>query len=101
VRSAARSELFSHLRSLGPVGIRSTRAGEAVSAVVESVEALDPYFARYLPQRAIAAVVPLAILVLVFPFDWISGLILTATAFFVPVSMILIGKGSEELSGEN
>jgi ATP-binding cassette subfamily C protein CydD len=62
------------------------------------VEALDPYLARYLPQMALVALVPLAILVAVFPLDWISGLILMVTAPIIPVFMVLVGYRAEAIN---
>jgi len=63
---------------------------------VDAVEALDGYFSRYLPQRAIASLLPFTILAVVFPLDWISGLVLILTAVFLPVSMIVIGDQAHE-----
>ena len=45
-----------------------------------------------------AAFVPVAVLVAVFPQDWVSGLILSITAPIVPLFMIIVGKGAESLS---
>jgi ATP-binding cassette subfamily C protein CydD len=63
---------------------------------VDAVEALDAYVSRYLPQRAIASLLPFTILAVVFPLDWISGLVLVLTAVFLPLSMIVIGDQAHE-----
>jgi ATP-binding cassette subfamily C protein CydD len=98
IQSKVRARLFGHLRHLGPTAVVELRAGEVTSAALEGVQSLEAYFARYLPQRAVSALVPLAVLAAIIPFDWIGGLILGATAFFVPVTMMLIGRGAEELN---
>lgn len=98
VQARIRRRLFEHLASLGPVAVQREQSGEVAAAAVEGTEALEPYFSRYLPQRAVSVLVPLAVLAAIVPFDWIGGLILGATAFFVPVTMILIGRGAEELN---
>jgi thiol reductant ABC exporter, CydD subunit len=72
--------------------------GEAVSAVVEGVDALEPYVTRYLAHLGILAAVPLVILAVVLPRDWISGLVLACTAPAIPIFMILIGNGAARLS---
>jgi ATP-binding cassette subfamily C protein CydD len=63
------------------------RSGELTNAVVEGIEALDADFSQYLPQLALAALVPLTVLVFVFPLDAISGLVLLLTVPLIPVFM--------------
>ena len=64
--------------------------------VVEGVESLEGYYAGYLPQRAIATLLPFTVLAAVFPLDWVSGLVLVLTAVFLPLSMIVIGEEAHE-----
>ncbi len=94
VKRALRAELAAHLRDLGPVPLSAMHAGEIANTVVDGVEALEPYYAKYLPQRAIATLLPFTILAVVFPLDWLSGLVLVLTAVFLPLSMIVIGEES-------
>jgi len=89
-----RRRLVAHLRDVGPVALSGIRSGEVVTVAVDAVEALDGYFSRYLPQRALSILLPFTVLAAVFPLDWISGLVLLATAAFLPVTMILIGEES-------
>ncbi|MGA2977875.1 MAG: thiol reductant ABC exporter subunit CydD [Spirochaetia bacterium] len=96
VKQTLRSACVAHLRRIGPVALAGLRAGELAHAAVDAVEALDAYYSRYLPQRAIASLLPFTILAAVFPLDWISGLVLLLTAVFLPLSMIVIGDESHE-----
>lgn len=98
IKHALRQRLLAHLLALGPVYTGGERTGELVNVMVEGIEALDAYFARYLPQLALAALVPLAVLGFVFPLDLISALILLFTAPLIPLFMFLIGKWAESLS---
>jgi ATP-binding cassette, subfamily C, bacterial CydCD len=98
VKRELRGELLEHLRALGPEYGRGEQTGELVNTVVEGVEALDVYFREYLPQLILAALVPLTILVFVFPIDWISGVILLVTAPLIPFFMMLIGSLAEALT---
>lgn len=98
IKHALRRRLLNHLFALGPVYAVGERSGELVNVLVEGVEALEAYFARYLPQLALAALVPLLVLGFVFPLDLISGLILLFTAPLIPLFMFLIGKWAEVLS---
>ncbi len=98
VKEDVRSRLVRHLQALGPAYAQSRHSGELAIAAVEAIEALEPYYARYLPQMALVALVPLSILVFVFPRDWISGLVLFLTAPLIPLFMVLIGGGAERLN---
>lgn len=93
-----RMRLTSHLLDLGPAYVRGERSGELTNTVVEGIEALDAYYRQYLPQLAIAALVPLAVLFFVFPLDWISGLVLLLTAPLIPLFMVLIGNMADGLT---
>lgn len=98
VKDELRQRLAAHLVALGPAYSREERSGELTNTLVEGVEALDAYFRQYLPQLALAALVPLAVLAFVFPLDWVSGLVLLLTAPLIPLFMILIGSAAEALT---
>ncbi len=98
VKTDLRERLFDHLLALGPAYIRGERTGELTNTVVEGIEALEAYFSQYLPQLVLAALVPLTILVFVFPLDLLSGLVLLVTAPLIPLFMILIGKAADALT---
>ena len=46
-----------------PAALDGAESGEVAAAAVQGVDALEAYFARYLPQLVLACVVPLAVLV--------------------------------------
>lgn len=98
IKEALRRELLQHLFALGPLYVRGERTGELVNLMVEGIEALEDYFSRYIPQLVLAAIIPLMILVVVFPLDITSGIILLFTAPLIPVFMILIGKWADHLT---
>lgn len=98
VKKELRQKLYKHVVMLGPAYLTNERTGELTHTVVEGVEALDAYFREYLPQVVVAALVPLTIVILVFPIDWISGMILLVTAPLIPFFMVLIGNVSEGLT---
>jgi ATP-binding cassette subfamily C protein CydD len=96
VKKDLRTRCVRRMEALGPLALTGMRAGEIAHVTVDAVEALDGYFSKYLPQRAIASLLPFTILAVVFPLDWISGLVLILTAAFLPVSMIVIGDQAHE-----
>jgi ATP-binding cassette subfamily C protein CydCD len=95
IKSELRERLFSHILNLGPAYTRGQRTGELTTAAVEGIEALDAYYSQYLPQLVITALVPISILIVVFPIDLLSGIVMLITAPLIPFFMIMIGKGAE------
>ena len=98
VKTDLRDRLTTHLFALGPAYTQGQRSGELVNTIVEGVEALDAYFSQYLPQLALAGLVPLIILAVVFPLDLTSGLVLLLTAPLIPIFMVLIGHLADRLT---
>ncbi|MEZ5453704.1 MAG: thiol reductant ABC exporter subunit CydD [Thiothrix sp.] len=96
VRLAIREQLYRHVQQLGPAWLSGERSGDLINSLSDGVEALEAYYARYIPAMSLIAPVPLAILAFVFGSDWLSGLIMLVTAPLIPVFMILIGKGTEK-----
>lgn len=90
-----RSDLYRQLQSLGPAGTVGEEAAPLVETVVTAVESTDGYVARFLPQAILAAIIPLAMLLFVLGVDWRPALVLLFSAPFIPLLMVLIGKGSE------
>jgi thiol reductant ABC exporter CydD subunit len=64
---------------------------ELATLVTRGVEALDGYFARFLPQLVLAVVVPVVVLVQIAVVDWVSGLLIAVTLPLIPVFMVLVG----------
>lgn len=95
IKSDLRERLFNHILTLGPAYTRGQRTGELTTAAVEGIEALDAYYSQYVPQLVITALIPISILIVVFPIDLLSGIVMLITAPLIPFFMILIGKGAE------
>jgi ATP-binding cassette subfamily C protein CydCD len=95
IKTDLRERLFDHILKLGPAYTRGQRTGELTTAAVEGIEALDAYYSQYLPQLVITTLVPLSILIFVFPIDLLTAIILLVTAPLIPFFMIMIGKGAE------
>ncbi|MCB0117838.1 MAG: thiol reductant ABC exporter subunit CydD [Anaerolineales bacterium] len=95
IKTDLRERLFAHILKLGPAYSRGQRTGELTTAAVEGIEALDAYFSQYLPQLVITALVPISILIFVFPIDLLTGFVFLITAPLIPFFMIIIGKGAE------
>ncbi len=101
IRRSLRGLLLNHINRLGPAYTGDQRSGELSSILLEQVEALDGFFARYLPQMALAAMLPLVILAFIFPVNWAAGLIFLITAPLVPLFMALVGTRAAEANRRN
>ena len=95
IKTDLRDRLFNHILNLGPAYTRGQRTGELTAAAVEGIEALDAYYSQYLPQLVVTALIPISILIVVFPMDVLSGIVMLLTAPLIPFFMIMIGKGAE------
>jgi ATP-binding cassette subfamily C protein CydCD len=71
-------------------------AGSLATLATRGIDALDPYFARYLPQLALAAIVPVAVLIVLAAGDWVSAAIILVTLPLVPVFMALVGATTRD-----
>ncbi|RSD11650.1 thiol reductant ABC exporter subunit CydD [Amycolatopsis eburnea] len=96
-RAAARA--LSQLRETviaAALRIGPRRAGrspaEVAALATHGVDRLEGYFARYLPQLLVAAVVPLVVGVRILAADWVAAVIAGLTVPLIPVFMILIGR---------
>ncbi|WP_158527248.1 thiol reductant ABC exporter subunit CydD [Pelagibaculum spongiae] len=95
VRAGLRRQLYLKIAQLGPSWLANHHSGAIAVRLMEQVDALDGFFARFLPQQMIAAVLPLVIMAVVFPHDWIGGLIFLVTAPLLVLFLILTGMGAE------
>ncbi|WP_308344233.1 thiol reductant ABC exporter subunit CydD, partial [Streptomyces sp. MK37H] len=95
VKSELRLRLLERAVRLGPSWLDSQRTGELTTLATRGIDALDDYFARYLPQLGLAVVVPVAVLARIVTADWISALIIVATLPLIPLFMMLIGWATQ------
>lgn len=98
VKQRVRSRLFRRLQELAPAGAAGRETGGLVEVVTSGVEGLEAYIGRFLPQLVLAGLLPLLALLLVLPVEWRSGLVLLFSAPFIPLFMVLIGRGAERLN---
>jgi ATP-binding cassette, subfamily C, bacterial CydD len=100
VLSELRLDLVGRRLAAQPIAVDGTEAGEVAAAAVQGVDALEGYFARYLPQLILASVVPLAVIAWVATIDLQSALLMALTLPLVPVFMWLIGRATEQRTNE-
>jgi ATP-binding cassette subfamily C protein CydD len=91
VRTGLRGRLLAAVLQRGPIWLQERRSGELTTLVTRGLDALDVYFARFLPAVGLAVVVPPVVLLRIAAADWVSALLLAVTAPLVPAFMVLIG----------
>ena len=101
LRNHIRQKILDKIHLVGPATINQKPAGSWASIMLEQVENLHNFYARFLPQQSLSAIVPVVILIAVFPLNWAAGLILMITAPLVPVFMILVGIAAADNSQKN
>ncbi|ELV7529170.1 cysteine/glutathione ABC transporter permease/ATP-binding protein CydD [Edwardsiella ictaluri] len=101
VRREIRALVLNRLAQLGPAWIQGQPAGHWATLLLEQIEEMQEFYARYLPQMALAVTIPLLILAAVFPINWAAGLILFATAPLIPLFMALVGMGAADANRRN
>lgn len=101
IRQQLRGRVLDKLQQLGPAWVQGKPAGSWASIIIEQIEDMQDYYARYLPQMYLAAFIPLLILITVFPINWAAGLILLATAPLIPLFMALVGMGAADANRRN
>ncbi|MDT0342105.1 thiol reductant ABC exporter subunit CydD [Streptomyces litchfieldiae] len=95
VKSELRLRLLEHATRLGPGRLDGRSTGELTTLATRGIDALDGYFARYLPQLGLAAVVPVAVLARIVTDDWISAVTIAVTLPLIPLFMALIGWATQ------
>jgi ATP-binding cassette subfamily C protein CydD len=92
-KSELRARLLGRLVALGPGG--TARTGEVAALLTRGLDALDAYFARYLPQLVLAALVPAVVLSRLLPADVLATATIALTLPLIPVFMALVGLHTE------
>lgn len=98
IKYLVRQALFADILNRGPSWTRQQASGALASVLVEQVEAFDGYFSQYIPSLISGTFLPIAFALVVFPVDWVAGLLLLITAPLIPVFMALVGWGAEAAS---
>lgn len=96
VKSRLRKELSQRIFMAGTVTLNGEENGALLHLLTESVESVDEYFSKFLPQLITVAIVPIVIIGVVLPLDLSTLFLFCITAPLIPIFMILIGKRAEK-----
>jgi ATP-binding cassette subfamily C protein CydD len=95
LKNELREQLLQKIDRLGPIFLKDEKSGELATTALQGLDALDAYFGQFLPQILLAAMLPLTMLIVVFPVDPLTALIFLLTAPLIPIFMVLIGRLSK------
>ncbi|HEY2454010.1 MAG TPA: cysteine/glutathione ABC transporter permease/ATP-binding protein CydD [Scandinavium sp.] len=101
IRFEIRKMVLDRLQQAGPAWIQGKPAGSWATLILEQIDDMHDYYARYLPQMALATSVPLLIVLAIFPSNWMAALILLCTAPLIPMFMALVGMGAADANRRN
>ncbi len=96
ITARLRERLLTHVALLGPAYTRGEQTGELAATAMEGCARLQAYYSGYVPQMALAVLVPVAILAWVLPLDWVSAALLLATAPVIPLLMVAVGSYAQD-----
>jgi thiol reductant ABC exporter CydD subunit len=95
-KSELRQAATEHVGALGPAGLERSAAGRMSTLMTTGIDALDGYFARYLPQLFLAVIVPVAVLAVVAGADWVSAVLIAVSLPLIPIFMALVGATTKD-----
>lgn len=96
IRQSVRRELLERVAILGPLWARRQHSATLGNRIWDQVDALQGFYADYRPQMLLCGIIPLIILVAVFPMSWAAALILLATGPLIPLNMAMVGMGAKK-----
>lgn len=101
IRQEIRRKVLDRVHEAGPASIQGKPVGSWATLVLEQIEDMHDYYARYLPQMSLAVMVPVLILIVMFPSNWVAALILLCTAPLIPLFMAMVGMGAADANRRN
>jgi ATP-binding cassette subfamily C protein CydD len=95
IKIRLREALFAQLLARSPRAEQQAQSGAASAAIIDQVDAVEAFFAQYMPAMIGATVLPIAFGAIILPLDWLAGLLFLVTAPLIPVFMALAGWGAQ------
>ena len=94
LRSAALGRILDH----APGSSRASTQGDLATLLVDEVEGVDGFYARWLPAAQLAQAAPILVLAIVLPIDPFAALVLLAGGIAVPLMQAVFGVGAAAAS---
>lgn len=95
VKSQLRARVLDVLTQRGPDWLAGRQSARVSTMVTTGLDALDNYFARFLPQLLLTGIAIPLLVVVTFSQDRASGITILVVLPLIPVFMVLIGRATE------
>jgi len=86
VKRTLRDRLVTRLLEVGPAAVAGRRSGEIHASMVDGVEGIEAYYARYLPQLAVALTGPVAVVAWLVSRAPLAGAVVAVAVVAVPLA---------------
>lgn len=86
--------------ALGPRWLAEGHAASVTTLVTRGLDALEPYFVRYLPQLLLAVTVTPAVLLVIWGQDTVAAVSIMVTIPLIPVFMVLVGRLTQHYAAQ-
>ena len=100
VKSQLRARVMATLAARGPDWVASRQSARLSTVATTGLDALDNYFARYLPQLLLTMIATPVLITVMLWQDLASGLTVIIVIPLIPVFMILIGRATQTVQQE-
>ena len=95
VKSQLRARLLARIAEHGPGWLAGRHSARVATVATSGLDALDGYFARYLPQLLLSAIATPILVVVMLWQDLPSGITVIVVLPLIPVFMVLIGRATQ------
>ncbi|RLP76849.1 thiol reductant ABC exporter subunit CydD [Mycetocola tolaasinivorans] len=97
VKAELRGKILDATRKLGPSWLARRGSISVATLSGRGMDALDDYFAKYLPQLILTALVTPILVVVIWWQDWVSGIVVVVTLPLIPFFMALVGWATQSI----
>jgi len=97
VKSQLRVRVVAALGRLGPAWLAERNSARVTTVVSQGLDALDGYFAKYLPQLILTAIATPLVLLVLLTQDFTTAIIIIVTLPLIPLFMVLVGLATQSV----
>ncbi|GAA3586954.1 hypothetical protein GCM10022198_08150 [Klugiella xanthotipulae] len=97
VKSELRQASLGAIDRLGPSWLSGRSSATITTSVTQGLDALDEYFAKYIPQLILTVLATPFLLILIWRSDALSALIIIGVYPVIPIFMVLIGWATQSV----
>lgn len=91
-----RDQLLDTIFSHGAEIVQAHGTGNTTTLVLEGIDQVETYIRLVVPKMMRVFLVPLVLVIPVFVFDWISGVIMVTVFPFIILYMVILGRMAQE-----